>query len=94
MKHSAATPGSRRAAKGILFASLALALALALLVSAGTGQLAIPPTEVLGSLLHRLGIDVLPLPSHDAGDMTLWAIRFPRVLMAALIGAEIGRAHV
>lgn len=78
-----------RATKGILFAALTAALIFSLLVSAGTGQLAIPPAEVLGSLLHRIGIDWLPLPSHEAGDPTLWAIRFPRVVMAALVGAGL-----
>ena len=44
---------------------------------------------MLGSLLHRAGIDWLPLPAHVAGDQTLWAIRFPRVTMAALVGAGL-----
>ncbi|WP_427870669.1 FecCD family ABC transporter permease [Leucobacter luti] len=87
-----ATASRHVAAKTVLYTSLALALALAILVSAGTGQLAIPPQEVLGSLLHRIGIDVLPLPAHPAGDQTLWAIRFPRVAMAALVGAALAVA--
>lgn len=89
MNKTASNPGSRRATKGILFAVLGVALALAVLVSAGTGQLAIPPAEVLGSLLHRIGITWLPLPTHEAGDQTLWAIRFPRVAMALLVGAGL-----
>jgi len=83
------TRGRRRTATGLLFAALSIALVLSLLVSAGTGQLAIPPNEVLGSLLHRIGIDWLPLPSHEHGDATLWAIRFPRVAMAALVGVGL-----
>lgn len=82
--------GSRHAAKTtILFTPLAVALIVSVLVSAGTGQLGVPPQEVLGSLLHRVGIDWLPMPSHPAGDQTLWAIRFPRVSMAALVGAGL-----
>jgi iron complex transport system permease protein len=76
----------------VLFVALSVALVVALVVSAGTGQLAIQPTEVLGSLLHRIGIDWLPLPAHEVGDQTLWAIRFPRVAMAALIGASLAVA--
>lgn len=72
-----------------LFIGLWVALILALLVSAGTGQLAIPPQEVLGSILSRVGIDFLPMPSHPAGDSALWSIRFPRVAMAALVGAGL-----
>jgi len=73
----------------VLFSALGVALVLALLASAGTGQLAIPPMEVLGSLLHKVGIDWLALPEHPRGDEALWAIRFPRVAMAALVGAGL-----
>lgn len=83
------TASSHRTAKGLLFAALSIALVVAVIASAGTGQLAIAPAEVLGSLLHRIGITWLPLPSHEAGDMTLWAIRFPRVVMAVLVGASL-----
>ena len=87
------TPASRRAAvPSILFAALTAALVVAILASAGTGQLAIPPQEVLGSLLRRVGIDWLPAPTHPVGDQTLWAIRFPRVAMAVLIGAGLAVA--
>lgn len=89
MKKTASTLASLRTAKSVLFIVLSLALFFALLSSAGTGQLAIPPNEVLGSLLHKIGIDWLPLPAHAAGDQTLWAIRFPRVIMAALVGAGL-----
>lgn len=73
----------------ILFAILSIALVASILISAGTGQLNVPPTEVLGSLLHHIGIDWLPGPSHPAGDATLWTIRFPRIAMAALVGAGL-----
>ncbi|MGK0715049.1 FecCD family ABC transporter permease [Leucobacter sp. W1153] len=88
-----AAPASRHAAStAILFTALWVALVFALLASAGTGQLAIPPSEVLGSLLRPIGIDWFPLPTHPAGDQTLWAIRFPRVVMAALVGAGLAVA--
>lgn len=83
-RHTALTTG--------LFVALAVALLLAVLISAGTGQLGIPPQEVLGSILHRLGIDWLPMPAHPAGDQTLWAIRFPRVAMAMLVGVGLAVA--
>lgn len=86
----ASTRKSRHAATTTaLFVGLWVALFVALIASAGTGQLAIPPDQVVGSLLHRIGIDWLPLPTHPAGDQTLWAIRFPRVAMAALVGAAL-----
>ncbi len=86
----ASTRKSRHAATTTaLFVGLWVALIVALIASAGTGQLAIPPDQVVGSLLHRIGIDWLPLPTHPAGDQTLWAIRFPRVAMASLVGAAL-----
>lgn len=74
-----------------LFVVLALALAITLVLSAGTGQLGVPASEVIGSLLHRIGIDWLPLPPETA-DRALWSIRFPRVAMAALVGAGLAVA--
>ncbi|MFA5606063.1 MAG: iron ABC transporter permease [Leucobacter sp.] len=78
--------------KVILFSVLTAALIGSILVSAGTGQLPIPPQEVLGSLFHKIGINWLPMPTHPTGDATLWAIRFPRVAMAALVGAGLSVA--
>ena len=72
---------------GLVVALLALAV-----VAAGTGQLRVPPAEVLGSVLHRLGVDAGPLPSHAHGDAALWTIRFPRVAMAVLAGAALATA--
>ncbi|WP_029150742.1 FecCD family ABC transporter permease [Microbacterium indicum] len=91
----------RRAAT---FAILAAALVVLLIVSAGTGQLAIPPLEVVGSLVAKwndavagsgLGALTLPqppMPAHPQGDATLWAVRFPRIITAALVGAGLAVA--
>lgn len=81
---------SRHAAiKTLLFATLWIALIVAILFSAGTGQLAIPPGEILASILNKLGIGILPPPESTSVDQTLWSIRFPRVAMAALVGAGL-----
>ena len=75
--------------KTLLFTALSTALIAVILISAGTGKLGIPPQEVLGSLLHRIGIDWLPMPPQATSDQALWAIRFPRVTMAVLVGAGL-----
>lgn len=75
-----------------LMLGLAVALVVACLVAAGSGQLSIPPAEVLGSVLHRTGIDLGPVPAHDFGEEALWNVRFPRVSMALLVGAALGGA--
>ncbi|SFK52412.1 iron ABC transporter permease [Cellulomonas sp. KH9] len=75
--------------RSALFVGLAVALVVLAVVAAGTGQLRVPPAEVLGSVLHRLGLDVGPLPAHEHGEQALWTIRFPRVVMAMLVGAAL-----
>lgn len=75
-----------------LLIGLSAALVFMALVAAGSGQVAIPPLEVLGSVLHHLGLDLGPLPSHPQGENALWAVRFPRVTLALLVGACLGVA--
>ncbi|MBW9204836.1 iron ABC transporter permease [Mumia sp. zg.B53] len=82
----------RLSATLVLFTALSVALVVLAVLSAGTGQLSIPPAEVLGSFLHRLGIDAGPMPAHPQGDAALWSIRFPRVVMALLVGAALAAA--
>ncbi|MFZ4895608.1 FecCD family ABC transporter permease [Plantibacter sp. Mn2098] len=77
---------------GTLTAVLAVALVALALVSAGTGQLHVPPLEVFGSVMHKLGLDIGPLPAHPNGEAALWNIRFPRVVMALVIGAALAAA--
>ncbi|GGK36313.1 FecCD family ABC transporter permease [Nocardia camponoti] len=71
--------------------SIAALIALALL-SAVLGQVPTTAVEVLGSVAHRIGLDVGPLPAHPAGQVTLWEVRFPRVVLAMLVGAALATA--
>jgi iron complex transport system permease protein len=71
---------------------LAVGLAVLCLIAAGSGQVRVPPAEVLGSLLHRLGLDVGPLPGAAQGENALWYVRFPRVSLAVLVGMALGVA--
>lgn len=90
---SAGVPGTRRTIRvSLLFTVLAVALVVLSVVSAGIGQLHVPAAEVLGSILHRIGLDVGPMPSHPNGDAALWTIRFPRVVLAILVGAALASA--
>lgn len=90
---TSATPraGGRPTTVWALFVGLALALVVLAVVSAGSGQLRIPPAEVLGSVLGRLGIGSGEV-THPNGDAALWSIRFPRVVMALLVGAALASA--
>ncbi len=75
-----------------LLGGLTIALLVALVFAAGHGQLDVPPSEVLGSLMHKIGLDIGPVPHHPQGENTLWQVRFPRVVMAALAGACLATA--
>lgn len=74
----------------ILMIGLALALVVMGLVSAGIGQLHVSPGEVLGSIFRKIGLDWGSVPSHPNGETVLWNVRFPRVVMATLVGAALG----
>ncbi|WP_232680954.1 iron ABC transporter permease [Nocardioides sp. R-C-SC26] len=89
----ASTPRPRRLGRTtLLFAGLTTALVVVSLAAAGSGQLAIPFDEVIGSFLHRIGLDIGTMPTHPRGDDTLWSVRFPRVAMAMVVGAALAVA--
>ncbi|MFY9677848.1 FecCD family ABC transporter permease [Glutamicibacter protophormiae] len=88
-------PGAPRALRNtIVLAALAAAVVIAALVSAGVGQMQISVPEILASIFHRMGMDWGALPAHPHAESALWAIRFPRVLMAVVVGAALASAGV
>jgi iron complex transport system permease protein len=86
--HFAAWPYKKM---GLIF-GLGLGLIAVSLIAAGRGQVPISPAEVAGSMLHRLGLDVGPMPSAVQGENALWLVRFPRVALAVIVGAALGCA--
>ena len=82
----------RRELRGAVCGGLALALLALCVLAAGAGQLRIPPAEVLGSVLHRAGIDAGPLPVAARGEDVLWLVRFPRIALAVVVGLSLGCA--
>ena len=66
------------------------ALFLSVLVAVSVGAVAIPLSTVWGVLANHL-IPGLVLPDWTAGrEAIVWDIRFPRALLAALVGAGLG----
>jgi iron complex transport system permease protein len=90
----------------VVFGGMAVALVVLAVVSAGSGQLSIPPAEVVGAFVkawndgvQAIGVGVLSLPpgaamTHVNGEATLWLIRVPRLLMAVFVGATLATAGV
>ncbi|MGK8486644.1 FecCD family ABC transporter permease [Nocardia asiatica] len=86
-------PKSRSCSRLVLVFAVALAgLVVLALASAAIGQVPTTPAEVAGSVLHRLGLDIGPMPAHPSGEVTLWEVRFPRVVLAVLVGAALATA--
>lgn len=83
------SPRSRAVALTLLLAGL---LVGGVVLSAITGQLAVTPTEVAGSLLRAIGIDTDWAPTDPIIESTLWVVRFPRIVMALVVGAALAVA--
>lgn len=86
-QHTPAQAGIVR--RGVLAVILAALLVAGVLVSAVTGQLDIAASQVLGSILDRLGISTSLAPGDEVIDATLWVVRFPRIAMAIAVGAAL-----
>lgn len=106
--NSKGTSGSKGKSRLIL-GMLAASLAVAAVIAAGSGQLYIAPTQVVGSILHGVNdwlqgwldyfgggltapLGWAPLPEHPRGYETLWTVRFPRVVLAMIVGAALASA--
>lgn len=89
---AAALPVVHRRRTALVTVGLLVVLLVAVVLAIGLGQLNIPPGEVIGSILHRIGLDWGPLPSHPNGEAALWNVRIPRVMMALLVGLALGAA--
>ncbi|MFI0236472.1 FecCD family ABC transporter permease [Streptomyces sp. NPDC016845] len=85
-------PAARRSGRRtwLLTVSLAAALALLALLSAGVGAYDIPPGDVLSSVQHHLGLGGSAL--DRVAESVLWNVRLPRVVLALLVGASLGCA--
>ncbi len=82
-----------RASRGVsLSVVLALALGVSVITSSVIGQLAISPTEVVGSLLNAIGIPTAWAPTDPIIESTLWVVRFPRIMMGLAVGAALAVA--
>ncbi len=82
-----------RGARGLVLAVVLTALlAVGVVLSSMLGQLAISPTEVIGSLLRGAGIPNAWAPTDPIVEATLWVVRFPRILMGLAVGAALAVA--
>jgi iron complex transport system permease protein len=76
----------------VVGAALGALLVGGILLSAVLGQFPVTPVEVIGSLLRAAGIPNGWAPGDPIAESTLWIIRFPRIVMAILVGAALATA--
>lgn len=79
-----------RGAATLLTAALLLTLLVLVPVAAGLGAYPIPTGDVLSSVLHRAGLGGGAL--DRVPESVLWNVRFPRIVLALLVGASLGCA--
>ncbi|MFC9685789.1 FecCD family ABC transporter permease [Streptomyces sp. NPDC056948] len=83
-------PRRRRTTTWLLTAGLLAALLVLVPVAAGTGAYPVPVGDVLASVQHRLGLGGGEL--DRVAESVLWNVRFPRIVLALLVGASLGCA--
>ena len=89
------TPVAHRRSRFVLVgAALAAALVIACVVSLGVGQYGLGPTEVVGVLLHAIGVDTAWAPAAPAADGVVLDIRLPRIVLGVLVGAALAVSGV
>ena len=79
---------TERDRRRLVFAALAVALPLVLLAALSLGSVPLPVAGVVRSGLARLGV-LGPTPLTEMGEVILWSVRLPRVLIAALVGGGL-----
>ncbi|MFC9510037.1 FecCD family ABC transporter permease [Streptomyces sp. NPDC057002] len=83
-------PRRPRTTAWLLTAGLIAALLVLVPVAAGTGAYPVPVGDVLASVQHRLGLGGGEL--DRVAESVLWNVRFPRIVLALLVGASLGCA--
>jgi len=79
---------TERLQRRLVFATLAIALPLATLAALSLGSVSLDPIGVLRSAGARLGFGG-PGALGETGEIILWSVRLPRVLLAALVGGGL-----
>ncbi|MFE9927089.1 FecCD family ABC transporter permease [Streptomyces sp. NPDC005774] len=87
---SPSKPRQRRTAAWLLTVGLLAGLLVLIPMAAATGAYHVPVGDVLASIQHRLGPSGTQL--DRVAESVLWNVRFPRIVLALLVGASLGCA--
>lgn len=89
------TPATHRGRRFVIVViGLVIALVVTCVVSLGTGQYALSPTEVVGVLLRALGIDTAWAPEAPTAAGVVLDIRLPRIVLGLLVGTALAVSGV
>ncbi|MDO0915462.1 iron ABC transporter permease [Streptomyces sp. DT2A-34] len=83
-------PRRRHTAAWLLTVGMSVALLALVPVAAGIGAYPIRVGDVLASVQHKVGLG--GGESDRVAESVLWNVRFPRIVLALLIGASLGCA--
>ncbi|WP_420076224.1 FecCD family ABC transporter permease [Streptomyces sp. JL3001] len=84
------SPRRRHTTVWLLTVGMGLGLLVLVPVAAGIGAYPIPVGDVLASIQHKVGLGGGEL--DRVAESVLWNVRFPRIVLALLIGASLGCA--
>lgn len=85
-----APPRGRRGPAWLLTLGLVAALLVLVPLAAGVGAYPVPVGDVLSSVQHKAGLGGTEL--DRVAESVLWNVRFPRIVLALLVGASLGCA--
>ncbi|WP_328503445.1 iron ABC transporter permease [Streptomyces sp. NBC_00457] len=83
-------PRRRRTTGWLLMVGMVAGLLVLVPVAAGIGAYPIPVGDVLASVQHKVGLGGGEL--DRVAESVLWNVRFPRIVLALLVGASLGCA--
>ncbi len=89
------TPATHRGGRfAFVVVGLVVALVATCVVSLGSGQYALSPTDVVGVLLRAVGIDTAWAPAAPTAEGVVLDIRLPRIVLGLLVGAALAVSGV
>ncbi|CAH0123150.1 MULTISPECIES: iron ABC transporter permease [unclassified Microbacterium] len=90
-----ATPTRHRGLRfAVVTTILVIALVITCLVSLGSGQYSLSPTEIVGILLREIGVPSGWAPDDASASGVILSIRLPRLVLGVLVGAALAVSGV
>lgn len=86
------TTATVRKVPKIAWVTSAVAVVIALLLGLGVGAVAIPPLDALREVLSHLTNGQIKSSLTETESTIIWDLRFPRVLLALVVGAMLSSA--